>query len=863
MSLSSGIDKKNPDADLRGRFYPDLIPWEADPRGDMTLGAVLQNGNSANNPDTGLPQDATDFKILGCETIFAGEVFQGNNLSIKIGDTLDNLQIKGGTNLGSLLVGNGLNTEELVCPTTNTTATTNTVYNWLSLANGQSKSFLVSDGTLYQLGYSITIVYSGSDSITGTVTAVAGNLITITITSFASQAYAPATLITTTPPDPSTATSGGGDPVFIFNPAVCTPTTIPANSFLLTGLCYLYGAPPVVGSSNISLTAIASPPAINGTTNIFSIPMYENPPVSTSAFSFGTDGCFILDGTSVTLASNAGGNQLAFGFPTGGSFIDQDFTGSIDGYSLPYTPDGVITINSKLVLTADNTKPLGVFWGVDAQGVGTVTSVSAGNNIVMSGSLSAPVVNLQQPLTSTLGMGSVALTDKNGASGTSGQYLSAGAGGETLWATLPTKVSSISAGNNIDITGTATVPIVALDSPLTATLALGTQNITGSSGSITLTNGTSTSIYNASNLSFVNGASFVNSTFSTAGVDTNYFEAGVASSNADLTTNVGNSELLLSSTNIPTGTAHLLRNECPLVGNARIQHSSIGIPAKNLEIQSDGYIEIKNPSSTNNIFCGSAGLGININCNSGGLGLQGQTASLISQAGITINSAGTAGNTLPTTFTNALVGGQANPIIKLENTNATGSVAFEVYKNKPTAGVNGDVLFNQSVYGKDSGNAKQEYTRISHTIRDNIAGTEDGSIEFSAFRAGAVNTFIQINGVDNEVNVLKNIDMGGNSVITNTGDMTISTTTSAGTGLINIFAKADVDITGTSCAVSSVSGVNTGALYTNAGSVEIEATNTLTFTGAGLQSATSGGNSGQHLVITLNGVQYKIRLENP
>lgn len=37
----------------------------------------------------------------------------------------------------------------------------------------------------------------------------------------------------------------------------------------------------------------------------------------------------------------------------------------------------------------------------------------------------------------------------------------------------------------------------------------------------------------------------------------------------------------------------------------------------------------------------------------------------------------------------------------------------------------------------------------------------------------------------------------------------------------------------------------------------------LSFTGAGLESSTSSGSSGQHLVITLNGTVYKIKLENP
>jgi hypothetical protein len=157
----------------------------------------------------------------------------------------------------------------------------------------------------------------------------------------------------------------------------------------------------------------------------------------------------------------------------------------------------------------------------------------------------------------------------------------------------------------------------------------------------------------------------------------------------------------------------------------------------------------------------------------------------------TLNQVLSAGNTATGSIANINlvdtdVGGQANPILNLQNTNATGSVSMEIYKNKPTAGIAGDVLFNQSVYGKDAGNLKQEYTRISHTLRDASIGGEDGSIEFSAFVNGAVNTFLQINGNENEINCLKNLDMGGNNIRTSTGDLSILTTTSSGNGNMTI-----------------------------------------------------------------------------
>lgn len=161
---------------------------------------------------------------------------------------------------------------------------------------------------------------------------------------------------------------------------------------------------------------------------------------------------------------------------------------------------------------------------------------------------------------------------------------------------------------------------------------------------------------------------------------------------------------------------------------------------------------------------------------------------------------------------NSTAGGALNPLMTLTNTNATGSVALEVYKNKPTAGVAGDVLFNQSVYGKDGGNVKQEYTRISHTLRDGSAGVEDGSIEMGCFVNGSFNNFLQLNGNENEVNCLKILDMGGNAILTRTGDITldtgfvttgngnvvINTVGSVGTGSITATSKGAIALTAAS-----------------------------------------------------------------
>jgi len=214
---------------------------------------------------------------------------------------------------------------------------------------------------------------------------------------------------------------------------------------------------------------------------------------------------------------------------------------------------------------------------------------------------------------------------------------------------------------------------------------------------------------------------------------------------------------------------------------------------------------------------------------------------------VLLNGNTASGSHATITLTDTDAGGQANPILTLNNTNATGSVAMEVYKNKPTAGVAGDVLFNQSVYGKDSGNTKQEYTRISHTLRDATGGGEDGSIEFSAFVNGAVATFLQINGNENEINILKPLDMGGNQIRTTSGNIDIDATLSGGAGSISLTPKLNGSINlnagtgagnvGTINATTQNGNINLNT--TGSGDVVIYAEDTTTITGkAGLNLET-------------------------
>lgn len=176
-----------------------------------------------------------------------------------------------------------------------------------------------------------------------------------------------------------------------------------------------------------------------------------------------------LLGEYLQIGDASGGDLRIHGATTKGSILAGNGTSTV---GLPLGATGYVLKSNPATLT-------GLEWAVDISGVTGVVGVNAGANIDISGTVSQPIVSLQSPLAQTLNMGAVALTDKNGATGTAGQFLSCGTGGETEWSALPSApVNSVSAGTNISLTGTSADPIINLQNPLTATLNLGSQNMT-------------------------------------------------------------------------------------------------------------------------------------------------------------------------------------------------------------------------------------------------------------------------------------------------------------------------------------------------------------------------------------------------
>jgi hypothetical protein len=368
------------------------------------------------------------------------------------------------TDKGSLITGDGTQAVIFDQNPYQTALTTTTVYDWNALAIGQVRTFTTTVPTLIPIGAAITITYSGTDSIKGTVGSVVGTTLTITFTNLASLSYSSTFLLQTSSP------SGAGgdytDTTFPFNSAVTTPNppNIPANTIITDGEGYISTSSttgiPVSVTANIIGSNIQRPSATPFTT----IPL-DNPTVNPQFYNF-PSGCFV--GTTQSPSVQFLGGTYRVGFPSGGTFIPPNYVGSLSGYTVGYST-GSIVIDDDICLIADATSATGLAWGVvgSSGGGGSVTSVSGGTNIVMTGTLANPIVNLRNPLTAELNMGSQSLRDSASAVGTSGQILSAGTGGQTLWTNAPATNPTITDTNTnatyypTFVAGSGTQPLLA------------------------------------------------------------------------------------------------------------------------------------------------------------------------------------------------------------------------------------------------------------------------------------------------------------------------------------------------------------------------------------------------------------------
>ena len=668
------------------------------------------------------------------------------------------------TDKGSLITANGTNAVIFDQNPYQSALTTTTVYDWNSLAVAQSRTFTTTVPTLLPLGATITITYSGTDNIKGTITAIAGTTITLTITALASATYTPAVLLTTTAPDTSTfAGAVFTGQTFPLAPATTTPPSaqIPAFSMITSGTCNVFQN---AGGGGNFLFRLLGTGVQRPDSSIQALPLVAigvaNP---TSLTWSGTNGgCFYNSATAqiplplIDLIAPSPPLGADFQYPIGGGFVPPNYCGQLTGYALSYGT-GAITIDDDIALIADPVSATGLSWGVINTGsIGAVNSVVGGTNIIMSGTLSTPVVNLRNPLTAELNVGTQSLRDRTGAVGTSGQVLTAGTGGQVLWGA--NGVSSITATPFANITidnSVPSAPTVGVSNPCNATLALGTQNITGTTGNL---NFVDAGFGSEAQVKASTGFSAYDAT--TPATACNLTKAGLTcQSSADTTLITNNSITKTVGTNpltISTTSASAPITITPVAGQ-----------------------------DCNVVVSGAGGLHIQ----------------------------------------QATTGGSANPSVRITNSNAsTGGVNVDLYKNR--TGATNDIVSALNFYGKDLSGNKTQFGGIESVITSaGGGGGVDGALDFYSCVNGGKSLVFRMNGADNENNSFRPLDMNGNNIVTNSGNMTITTSASTGTGNMTLTSKGAMSQTATSFSLSApVQSTFTSPLELHSGKITTNST---------------------------------------
>lgn len=232
-----------------------------------------------------------------------------------------------------------------------TTTTTTTIYDWLKINTGQERVFTTnidvsSDGKSYQVGKRILISYVGlplTDNISGVITAINGNNITISIDNYnfsraadGSPQYASLPLF----PNISANNIAGSETDI----TLTLGGSIGVNTIITGGQCYIYS----VNGDNIQHPVQIS--VIAGGRQPFSTDI--NSPPKTQLYPSGVptiqtefileEGCFVENTEIPNIRiTSLDSSRFDNGFVNGRSYTE--YTGFLTGYTVPYSM-GVIRI---------------------------------------------------------------------------------------------------------------------------------------------------------------------------------------------------------------------------------------------------------------------------------------------------------------------------------------------------------------------------------------------------------------------------------------------------------------------------------------------------------------------------------------
>lgn len=895
MSVSGIIDSTSADPDYKDKIFPTLIPWEARPLDNQTLGQVLQTGNSASNPDTGLPQDATDFKTIGCVEIETGKVFMGNQPALQIGEAGDFLKILGATAKGSILAGNGTYTKGVPLGLNGQVLTADSTAGegvaW-GPAGGSGSVQGVSGGVNIEISGTANVnpvvnlrnpltsgLNIGNQDITGTGGSVILNGGTAPIVQLAQ--------ITT-----------GGTEVEFFSQSNSN-TGINVESFLRTSFVGANtGATSRLEYDNNGTISLLNNSALPSTTE--SVISYDdgagnksyvstNVSASIPQFSLVSEvGAVIQSSTSITdaevsITNNISGDftsivatqvQVKNGVNNSQSVLSQGGLSLANGLGQTNTQTGTsISIQDPTIAEAvlDNNHiriddlAVGSYWS------GTGSSLEAKKPSFAPVSANwydiatcynpnnlPPADTLQQVLTA--GDSAIDKTMTLNATGASPSYAinvsiepnsqnsivslytDNGSGANQRVLTLASPVagsgstiprpsiisSTFGSGDGLgfQIEGTESVIISptglggAINTgTITETTQLTTQATTPSLA-FSSTDTASTDIWNSQYRKDGWSSSFSNS---------------ISASSATATNSGGGGEMFISSSNLSIPSAHYVRVEVPAVGNAQIEHNSVGVSKKDFDISSMGQLTLigaetsatpcQMSCASNGIFLTATQTGQKIQLDATGAG-----------SGIICNTGNAGAGANPLAINNGYLGNTTLPMLTINNTlnSSISYPAVKLNRSGPNGAV-GDIISSISSFGKDSAGASFEFSKLQTKLENVGAGNQDGTLSVFNLVNGVLLETFNFNGGQNENNSFRPIDLNGNEIRSTATNFTINATASTGNGQVDILTK------------------NT--------------TGRFSISGDQITSASAGGNSGRHLRIFLPNAlgvltPYKIQLLN-
>jgi hypothetical protein len=190
----------------------------------------------------------------------------------------------------------------------------------------------------------------------------------------------------------------------------------------------------------------------------------------------------------------------------------------------------------------------------------------------------------------------------------------------------------------------------------------------------------------------------------------------------------------------------------------------------------------------------------------------------------------------------------STPTYTITNTNASTASYPAVKLDRPTpASGTGETIGTIGMWADDASNVSREYVRLQAKTENVSPGNVDGTLSVLAIinSSASPTEIFNFNGGQNEINTFRPFDLNGNALRTSQGDMSISSSASAGTGRMTLQAKEKLIL----------SAEATHELELNANSYKLT-------TGSALLPS-AGSPSGSFLSININGTPFCIALLNP